>query len=301
MSDSRTLNILIFCIAILAIIASSSGIISHKDGGIRNYQSIRGENVEIHGKGVYRHMSAEVAPQGIAQDYITLLIAVPLLLIGAYHTRKGSLKCRFVLAGTLGYLLVTYLLYLNMGMYNELFLVYAALLGLTFFSFFLVITGFDLSTIKKEFNDETPHRFAGGFLIFVSISIGLMWLGIIIPPLLDGSIYPKALEHYTTLVVQGIDLGLLLPISFVSGFLFIKKSSWGYLFAPVYLVFLSILMTALSAKITGMGILGFNIVPAVYIIPIFNIVSVVTTFKVLKSLSKNDTAKNISKGIMMLY
>ncbi|MCD6660079.1 MAG: hypothetical protein LT105_07960, partial [Lentimicrobium sp.] len=39
-------------------------------------------------------------------------------------------------------------------------------------------------------------------------------------------------------------------------------------FTPVYLVFLSFMMLALTAKITGMGLQGVNIVPAVYIIPV---------------------------------
>lgn len=36
--------------------------------------------------------------------------------------------------------------------------------------------------------------------------IGSLWLGVVVPPLVDGSIYPKELQHYTTLVVQGFDL-----------------------------------------------------------------------------------------------
>ncbi|MCF7944944.1 MAG: hypothetical protein K9L75_05360, partial [Spirochaetia bacterium] len=42
--------------------------------GVYSYQSIRGEEVSIYGKGLYRHMSEEVAVQGIAQDYITLFV-----------------------------------------------------------------------------------------------------------------------------------------------------------------------------------------------------------------------------------
>ena len=30
------------------------------------------------------------------------------------------------------------------------------------------------------------------------------------PPLLEGSVYPVEVQHYTTLIVQGLDLGLLL-------------------------------------------------------------------------------------------
>src|SRR5690606_12235855 len=91
---------------------------------------------------VYRHMSAEVAPQGIAQDYVTLFAGVPLLIIALFYARRGLIRGRLFLAGVLGYFLVTYLFYLVMGMYNYLFLVYTALLGLSFFAFLLTMFSF---------------------------------------------------------------------------------------------------------------------------------------------------------------
>lgn len=82
-------------------------------------------------------------------------------------------------------------------------------------------------------------RFAEGFLVFNAVAIGLMWLQVVVPPLLDGSIYPAQLQHYTTLIVQGLDLGLLLPLSAVSGVLLMRRTPMGCLLGPVYLVFLS--------------------------------------------------------------
>jgi len=259
---------------LLAIIAASIGIFSAGGPGSYEIETVRGETVTVYGQGLYKHMSMDVAPQGIAQDYVTLFLAVPLLLVSLAWTRKGSLKGRFLLAGTLGYFLVTYLFYLVMGMYNILFLVYAALLGLSFFAFVQTVLGFEVEHLVGHFSDSAPFKFAGGFLIFNSFAIGLMWLSVVLPPLMDGSIIPKQVEHYTTLIVQGLDLGLLLPLSFVSGWLFLKKRSFGYLLAPVYLVFLSILMAALTAKVVAMGLLGQNIIPAIVIIPLFGLIAI---------------------------
>ncbi|OPX85461.1 MAG: hypothetical protein A4E53_03455 [Pelotomaculum sp. PtaB.Bin104] len=83
------------------------------------------------------------------------------------------------------------------------------------------------------------------------------------PPLIECSLYPIALEHYTTLIVQGMDLGLLLPLAVVSGVLLIQKKPFGYLLGPVYFIFLSLLMTALTAKVIAMGIRGYNIIPVI--------------------------------------
>lgn len=286
MKQRFSITILVLLIALLSSIAASAGIFSSGGPGPFEYESIRGQTVTVYGEGVYKHMSAEVAPQGIAQDYITLFLAVPLLLTALIRAHNGSLKGRYLLAGTLAYFLVTYLFYLVMGMYNILFLIYAALLGLSFFALSIVILSFEPEQLPGRFSDKTPLSFTGGFLIFNSAAIGLLWLEIVVPPLFDGSIIPAQTEHYTTLIVQGLDLGLLLPLSFLSGLLLIQKKPLGYLLAPIYLVFLSLLMTALIGKIVMMGLLGQNIIPVIFIIPAITLFSVFCAWVLFKNMEE---------------
>jgi hypothetical protein len=277
MKNKRIITILTSCIILLSAIAAGTGIWSSGGRSSYEYTSIRGEKVVIYGKGLYRHMSAEVAPQGIAQDYVTLFLAIPLLVVSIFYARRNSLGGRLLLAGVVGYFLVTYLFYLVMGMYNYMFLVYVALLGLSFFSFLLIMFSLLHEDIPAAFKLATPVKFIGGFLVFNAICIALLWLGIVLPPLLDGSIIPIEVAHYTTLIVQGLDLGLLLPAAFISGRLLMKKAAAGFLYAPVYFVFLTLLMGALTAKVVTMGMLGYNTMPAVFIIPVFFLASMACT------------------------
>jgi hypothetical protein len=286
MRYKKSVTILSAVIMVLAIIAASAGIFSSGGPGPYEIESVRGEVVTVYGEGIYKHMSVDVAPQGIAQDYVTLFVGVPLLFIALVWARKGSMKARFLLAGTLGYFLVTYLFYLVMGMYNMLFLVYTALLGTTFFAFAQTLLSINMDNISGYFRSSIPVKWTGGFLMFNSIAIGLMWLGVVVPPLLDGSVIPVEVEHYTTLIVQGLDLGLLLPLSFIAGLLFMKKRPFGYLLAPVYYVFLSIMMAALTAKIIAMGLLGQSIMPAIVIIPLFNLIAIAGSVVILKNIRK---------------
>ena len=281
MKHSRNIAALVGIITVLAGLAAGMGIFSSGGPGPYEYESIRGETVEIYGLGLYRHMSADVAPQGIAQDVITLFVAIPALLIAFVFANRGSLRARYLLSGILGYFLVTYLFYLVMGMYNVLFLVYVVLLGSSFFAFALCLMSLDTDRLPEFFSDEIPVKTAGGFLIFNTVSITLLWLGVVVPPLLDGSVIPLQTEHYTTLIVQGLDLALLLPLCFVSAVLFLKRRPMGYLLAPVYLVFLTLMMMALTAKIIAMGMLGQEIFPVIVIIPTFMLASGVLAWRVL--------------------
>ena len=237
-------------------------------------------------------MSADVAIQGIAQDYITLFVAIPLLVISLIGYRERSLKAHFLLSGTLGYFLITYLFYITMAMYNIMFLSYAVLLGLTFFGFFLTLKQLSNFNINEIFSTKTPNKFVGWFLIINSIFIALLWLSVIVPPLIDGTIYPPELNHYTTLIVQGFDLGLLLPICFVVGFLLIRKKSDGYLYGTTYVVFLSFLMTALTAKIIAMAMNEVNVIPVIFIIPSINIITIVCAVLMIKSIKAKYNHKH---------
>jgi hypothetical protein len=289
MKNRKTITILALLIVALACAASTMGIFSNDGPGLYSYTSIRGKDVTIYGKGLYKDMSAEVAPQGIAQDYVTLFVGIPLLLVSLWLTGKGSKRGKYLLAGTLGYFLVTYLFYTVMGMYNKLFLAYVVLMGAAFYAFILTLLSFDTKTIKKQFNTTTPIKSTGSFLIFNSIAIGLLWLSIVVPPLLDGTIVPLQVEHYTTLIVQGLDLGILLPAAFICGVLWLKKTSLGYLLAPIYYVFLSILMTALTAKVIAMALLGYNVIPVVFIIPTFNLIAILCTIAIVKHINESKT------------
>jgi hypothetical protein len=121
-----------------------------------------------------------------------------------------------------------------------------------------------------------------------------------VPPLLDGTIIPVQVEHYTTLIVQGLDLGILLPAAFICGFLWLKRTAYGYLLAPIYFVFLSVLMTALTAKVIAMYSLGYNVIPVIFIIPTFNLITILSTVAILKNiveLPANTKKVNYEKAI----
>lgn len=289
MKQGKVITILVFCIILLSTLATSNGILSDSGSGPYEHQSIRGKQITIYRKGLYRHMSANVAIQGKAQDYVTLFIAIPLVLVSLIYARKGSIKGRLILAGCLNYFFLTYLFYLEMAMYNYMFLAYSALVGTSFFALALVLLSFEIEKLPSYFTKSGPLRFGGGFLIFNSIIIALLWLSVVVPPLLDGTIIPDEVEHYTTLTVQGLDLGLFLPISFVSGLLILRKNPFGFLMTPVTLVFLSLLMTALLAKLIAMALSGVNVIPAVFIIPAILITSITCSFLVIKNIMSAET------------
>ncbi len=248
MKTQPALNWLSPLIGLLALIAAGAGLFWQTDGQPYPFTSHRGEAVLLFGRGLYRYDTVSVAAQEQATDLITLLVGLPLLAVSAWMTQRGSLRGRLLLTGTLGYFLYTYTSMAFLSAYNPLFLVYVALFSLSLFAFLLSMMSFDVASLPGRFSARLPRRGIAGVLFGAGGFLLLAWLGRIAPPLLQNQ--TPALENTTTLVIQAMDLGLIVPLAFLSGVLLLRRSPWGYLLASVAVVkFLT-----LGAAVSAMGI-----------------------------------------------
>jgi hypothetical protein len=215
-----------------------------------------------------------VAVQGLAQDVVTLAVGIPFLFAALVWARRGARAGHLALTGAVAYLLVQYFMYLAMATYNELFLLWVALVLLSSQALFRLLLAVPPTAFAVDVSVR-QRRYVGGFLLLNGGLIALLWLQVIVPPLLDGSLYPAGLDHFTTMIVQGFDLALFLPLSLIVGFDYIKRRSPADLLAPVYMVFVSLQMLALLAKIVWMRAIGVSAGPALIIIPVLLVGAVV--------------------------
>ena len=115
---------------------------------------------------------------------------------------------------------------------------------------------------------------------------GAMWLQRILPPLLDGTI-PESVEHYTTLIIQAMDLGIVIPAMLVAGILTLKRNPTGYFPSVLLSVKALILLTSITAMMINMGSHG---VPPTYVeifvFGIFNLVALANVLIAVKSVNQ---------------
>jgi len=292
MKHKKTISLLVGCIVVLSVFAALVGIFSDAGPGAYEIESFRGETIKIFGKGLYRYDSVSIAAQGIAQDIVTIALGVPLLVISLILALRGSLKGRLLLTGTLGYFLYTYVSYVFLWMYNPMFIVYVMLMSASFFSFVLCIMSFDINNLGSAFGRKLPVRFLGGFQIFFAIALFLLWMKKIIPTITNGTV-PEGLEHYTTLVIQGLDLGFLVPIALLSGLMIIKRKPLGYLLSSVIIMKGFTMGAALTAMIIGQYLAGVSM--SIVEIIMFPVISLVICY-CLVLLLKNINSKPIKAG-----
>lgn len=286
MKFKKSITILTAIIVILALIASSYGVFSKGGQEGTVFQSLRGDAVKIYGKGLYRNESVSMAAQAIAQDIITLCLGIPIIIAALALARKGLLKGKLLLAGMLGYFLYTYASYSIYAMYNSLFLIYVALMSISFFAFTLMMMSFDIQQINRSFTSKLPVKFIGGVLIFVAVLVALMWFKRIVPSIGTGTV-PEGLEHYTTLIIQALDLGFVIPAAILGGILIIKKKPFGYLLASVIIVKEAALLIVIIAMLISQIAAGVKIgVPELVMFPLFTIMVIYCMFLIMKNIKE---------------
>ena len=299
MRNMKTITMLVILIVILSFITSTMGVFSggHEIAEQPRFLSLNGENITLHGRGIYQNDSVSVAAQGIAQDAVTLVLGIPMLLISLVLTRKGLLRGRLLLLGTIGYFLYAYISYTFLSMYNSLFLVYVMLMSASLFAFILCIMSIDIVALKNSFSPKLPVRFIGGFQLFIAFTLFMMWMGRIVPPLLAGSI-PLGLEHYNTLVIQAMDLGIIVPVAALSGIMIIKKKDIGYLLSSIIIIKGLTMLTAITAMLVGMINAGVEVsIVQMTVFPLFNLIAIFCLVVLLRNINEKNyfsTERNYS-------
>lgn len=233
MKYQSALKWMIPLIGALALIAAGLGLFDPRPGQPIPYTNHRGESVTLNGQGLYYYDTVSSAAQMQANDLITLIVGLPLLVISTWLAFRGSLRGRLLLTGTLGFFLYTYLSMATLTAYNALFLVYVALFTLGLYAFILSMTSIDLASLPVHFSEKLPRGWIAALMFAVGGFLALAWLGRILTPLMQG--VDPALENTTTLVIQFMDLSLIAPAAILGGILLLRRNAWGYLLASVLL------------------------------------------------------------------
>ena len=274
-------------IIILAGIVSSYSFFSNKVVYENKViQTINGNNVTLYGKGLYYNDSVSLASQARAQDIITLIVGIPFLIISLILSNKNSLKGKLLLTGTTGYFLYTYCSYSFLAFYNGFFLLYVVLMSLSFFCFIINFTSPELKNLEKHSTKKFPKKIVGIFLIIIGAFLLALWLGRIVPSI---NRIPAELEHYTTFVIQAMDLGFIVPLAILAGVLLIKNRSLGYLLASVIIVKGTTMLLALVMMIVFMISSGVTVnIIEIMVFPLFAVICILCLCLILKNMDQKE-------------
>ena len=185
---------------------------------------------------IYRD-PAFLLPQNLGTDVVTLCVAVPLLAFTTAAMRRGSLGARLLWLGALAYMVYAYGMYAISVRWNQLFLVYVTLFGLSFFAVIIGLVRTDAERIRAGVAGRPAVRPVAVYLIVIAVIVAALWLAEEVRALLSGTVPPSVvLFESPTNIVHVFDLGLVLPALLLAAVMLLRDRPWGYVLAGVLLV-----------------------------------------------------------------
>lgn len=271
-APSRAAVALAWIIAAVAPIAAGVGLFWSGPEGPVAFTTLRGDSVELFGRGLYRLDTLLAGAGHRGTDVVTLALALPLLVASTVAYRRGSVRGGLLLLGALVWFVYAYASYsLGVAAYNELFLVYVVLFSASLFALGLVYRSFDLQALGARLGERAPRRALAWFMYSSGVVTLVVWLSVPLIAAVQGGA-PAGLDSYTTLFTVGLDLAVIVPLTFLTGVLVLRREGTGYLIASALLVFEAMLAPLITAQSVSQFRAGVEFTPGVIVGPILGFV-----------------------------
>lgn len=241
---------------------------------------------------LYSKQALDWLLQTIGQDISNIFCVAPILLISAFFASNGNKNAKIIWIGTMITNIYSYVIYCFAVYFNCLFHVYCLILGLSIYSainFFIKNVNEDF---KSWFTEKVPTKIIGIFILILAFVFSIMWLSDSLPGALTNTV-PESIikDDLITNPVQALDFSFYIPLMFISSFMVIKKKAFGYLLAPMMLVFGGLTaINIISLMVVTMQKTGSNNVPQIIIFSILACVCICFLYLFLKNIS--DSSQN---------
>jgi len=195
--------------------------------------------------GLYRDNPFVVA-QAVGQDWVTLLFAVPALLIARARARRGSLVGHLVALGVVGYAAYSYAIYAFASRQNELFLVYVAILGLSVYALIDGVLAIERREVEALGRAPIARRAIAALLGGAAVFFAIAWISEQVAALVRGEV-PASVVAFggPTNPVHVLDLAFVLPLCALAAALLWRARAIGAVLGIVLLFKIDTLALAL--------------------------------------------------------
>jgi len=262
--NDRAMGAYAAIVASVAAVAAGFGVFARGDGAYQTVTSVRGVTYDMATTGVYAFNAERIVAEGVGWDVFTLFVAVPAMFIAAVAVARGSFRARLFVLGLFGYFLYQYLEYAMTWAFGPLFPVFI----LAFAGSLVGVMWIGASVVQERvgggFVEGFPGRAFAVMSMLLSALLVVMWTQRIATGL-AGDLEAAGLHGETTMVVQALDLGLVVPISVLIAALAWRRTELGRVLASAFLVMSAAMAAAIVAMLLSAGLVAgtFELPPIV--------------------------------------
>jgi len=223
-------------------------------------------------------------------DWVTLVLAVPLLLLGLVRGARGSTRGLLVWVGMIAYAVYNYAFYLFGASLNVFFTLYVLAFVVAVVTLMLALSQLDVAAVARSFRQATAVRAIGGLLTFIGTGLASVWIAMWAAYVFAGRPTPVDPEAFK--IVAALDLALMVPALMAGGVLLWRRRPWGYVIASLASIQGALYLLVLS--VNSMIAIRRGLVSAPGELPIWGTLCVVTTGIALVLLASVQRERDIS-------
>lgn len=280
-------------IALMAAITAGFGVFMRGSGSTSSATSIRGEQFTYVTDGVYAFNPQRVVAEGVGWDWVTLLVAVPLLLVSLPGLARGSLRARLLAMGILGYFFYQYLMYAVFWAFGPLLPSFIVLYALSAVAIVRIVATIDIAELPERIGDGFPRKGMVVFCGVIALLLVAMWVQRLATAY-RGDLAGAGLFGMPTFTVQAMDLGMLVPIAIATAVLLWRSNPWGYLLGIVFAVKGATMAGAICAMLISAAIVegSLEVVPFA-IFGAAAVTSGVLAWRMLANVAEDDAVAQV--------
>ncbi len=191
--------------------------------------------------------------QWLGQDMVTLLLAMPLLLISFNKgVKSGRIRWKMVYTGILFYYVYTYSFFMFAANLSVFYLFHLPIFGLSLAGFMIAGIGLFNTSQDFSFQNRGLKLTIIFYLIIIAAMVSFLWLSDIFAHLTDPAHQSGTPDGQAPLIIYSLDLGIVIPFMVASAIMIYRNSRWGYLLCGIILTKTSTLGFALMAMSASM-------------------------------------------------
>jgi len=173
--------------------------------------------------------AAWISATWFGNDWTTLVIASPLLLIALVHATQGSPSGTVLWLGLLAYGVYNYAYYIFGAALNIFFPLYLAAALACAFTLISAARRLEPGRVTPPTRRVIPARIIGGCFVCLGTALTAVWLTLWAAYVFTGR--PTPLDSEAFKLIAALDILLMAPALVIGGTLLMSGHAWGYVIA----------------------------------------------------------------------
>ncbi len=174
-------------------------------------------------------LSPDLVPAGYAQDLLTILVCIALLVL-VVLTREDDLVKQLVIIGVIGSFFYLYAIFSIERVYTFAYYLYLAIFSLSFWSTVSSLTSLKSDLVRRLSAPPGIRWVSAMFSLFIAALFAILWISALAPLVTTG----KKIEFFYSIYI--LDLSFVMPAFVIVAVMLLRKLGLGLFLAPAMFI-----------------------------------------------------------------